>query len=112
MRENRLCAILGLARKAGKLECGVECASLAVKKGRSRLVICASDISPRSLRRLRSLCGRFGAALVPAGLTAEQMGGATGRPPTAAAAPTDQGFSELILGLCRMTKDEGATLDL
>lgn len=58
--EQKLRALLGFARKAGKLALGTQATEESVKKHRSHLVLCASDISPKSVKEIRFLCEKYG----------------------------------------------------
>ncbi|MCC8073690.1 MAG: ribosomal L7Ae/L30e/S12e/Gadd45 family protein [Clostridiales bacterium] len=46
LREKTL-SMLGLARRANKLSMGHDMAQLAIKKGRAKLILFCSDVSPR-----------------------------------------------------------------
>lgn len=49
---NKILTLLGFAAKAGKLSFGFEAAVSAVKTGKSRLVLTASDISAKSRKEI------------------------------------------------------------
>lgn len=49
-------AMLGLASKAGQLIAGTAKVEKALKKHQVRLVICAQDLSPRTLKNFNELC--------------------------------------------------------
>ena len=54
--ENGLKGALGLCRKAGKLTMGFDAVCEDVYKGKVWLVLTASDLSPKTLARLRRAC--------------------------------------------------------
>lgn len=52
----QLAAMIGLASKAGQLTAGTAAVEAAIKKHRLKLVICAADLSPRTLKKMEELC--------------------------------------------------------
>lgn len=92
---DKLAADLGLARRAGKLVYGYETVKSAVRGGKAKLVITASDFSPRAAEAIRRICAECGveAAEVP-----RDMGQLTAASGKAAGvfALTDAGFAGLI----------------
>lgn len=46
-------SMLGLCRRAGRLSVGTEAVMTAIKRKKSRLVVIASDISPKTEKELR-----------------------------------------------------------
>ena len=49
---DRLLSLLGLARKAGKVVFGRDCAAEAVRKKQAKLLLLASDLSPKSKKEM------------------------------------------------------------
>jgi ribosomal protein L7Ae-like RNA K-turn-binding protein len=49
-------SMLGFASKAGQLMTGSERVEKAIKKHQVRLVICAQDLSPKTLKSFKNLC--------------------------------------------------------
>ncbi len=49
---NKLLTLLGFAAKAGKLSYGMDMSQLAVKTGKSFLVVCAFDVSEKSKKEI------------------------------------------------------------
>ncbi len=45
--------LLGFAAKAGKLSFGMDSAKTALKQGKARLIVVASDISAKSLKEIK-----------------------------------------------------------
>ncbi len=45
--------LLGFAAKAGKLSFGMDSAKTALKQGKSKLIVVASDISAKSLKEIK-----------------------------------------------------------
>jgi ribosomal protein L7Ae-like RNA K-turn-binding protein len=52
----QLAAMIGLASKAGQLMAGTAVVEAAIKKGRLKMVICAADLAPRTLKKMEGLC--------------------------------------------------------
>ena len=103
---DRLLNLLGLARKAGKLELGDEAVKQAVRKHRVKLVLLSADLSQRTVRDVRDEAEKAGvrAAALPVGMDAVQA--SLGRR-SGAIAVTDGGFAEALLKLC--AEDRGGT---
>lgn len=47
MLKEKVLSMLGLARRAGKLSMGHDMAEQAVKKGKAKIILFCSDVSPR-----------------------------------------------------------------
>jgi ribosomal protein L7Ae-like RNA K-turn-binding protein len=52
----RLQTILGFAAKAGELVSGSTAVETGIKKGRIKLVVCASDLSAKTIAKFNFLC--------------------------------------------------------
>ncbi|MCL6590210.1 MAG: L7Ae/L30e/S12e/Gadd45 family ribosomal protein [Firmicutes bacterium] len=52
----QIAAMIGLASKAGQLIAGTAAVEAALKKGRVKMVICAADLAPRTLKKMEDLC--------------------------------------------------------
>ncbi len=50
--KNKILTLLGFASKAGKLSCGMDASIEALKKGKSKLCMVATDVSPKSLKEI------------------------------------------------------------
>ena len=93
MPNDPILRLLGLAKKAGRLEIGEEPVGAACRSRQARLVLLAADAAPNTLRR----AAHFGEAgsvpwlEVPFGKA--QLGLALGRSSCAMAAFTDAGFA-------------------
>lgn len=104
---DRLMNLLGLARKAGKLELGSEAVKQAVRRRRVKLLLLSGDLSPRTERAMREEAEKAGvrAAPLPAGMDTVQaaLGQRAG-----VIAVKDSGFAEALLKLC--AEDRGGTI--
>ena len=76
--ENKLRALLGFARKAGRLAVGTAATEESVKRGRSKLVLTASDISQKSVKEIRFLCEKHGATARTTALNIDEITAAIG----------------------------------
>ena len=67
---DKLRALLGFARKAGKLAVGTAAAEESLGRRRAKLCILAADISPKSQKEMRFLCEKNGvkAITIPLGI--------------------------------------------
>ncbi len=50
---SKILALLGFASKAGKLSFGMNDAKTSLDKGKSKLIIVASDVSPKSQKEIK-----------------------------------------------------------
>ena len=88
--------LLGLARRAGKLEIGDEAVKGACSKGLSKLLLLASDASERTKATFESIAESFELPCVTVSETREEIGNALGKRPSAVVAICDTGFSAAI----------------
>ena len=89
--------LLGLAKKAGKLEIGEEPVGALCRARHARLVLLASDAAPNTRRR----CAHFGEAgnvlWLEVPFTKEELGFQMGRSSCAMLALTDAGFAASVV---------------
>ena len=91
---DKLLNLIGLAKKAGKLEAGEEPVGAAARARHARLILIASDAADNTRRRAKHF-GDAGECIcleIPA--TKDELGRALGRTSCAMAALTDVGFAE------------------
>ena len=101
----KLLPLLGIARKAGKLALGNDPAVDALRKGKSRLVLLACDLSQRTANGIRSAATEEGIDLVELDATMDQIAMALGKR-TGIISVNDVGFSKKIVALCTAANDE------
>ena len=89
--------LLGLARKAGKLELGEEPVGAACRGHKARLVLLASDAAENTADRARRAAGSANVRCVPTPFSKTELGAALGRGSCAALALTDEGFAKALL---------------
>lgn len=93
---NKVYGLLGLARRAGGVVPGTEAVREAVRDGRARLVVLATDASPAQLDKVeRTLAGRP-APRVSFG-DRSGLGAALGKRPVSAVAVTHPSFAHQIV---------------
>ena len=93
---NAILSLIGLCKKAGRLEVGEEPVGAAARARHARLLLVASDAAANTRRR----CAHFAeAGAVPWAelpFTKEELGGTVGRSSCALAAVTDIGFASSL----------------
>ena len=95
--------LLGLARKAGKLELGEEPVGAACRGRQARLVLLAADAAENTAAKAQRLAKAANARCVRIPSNKEELGNALGRSSCAVLALTDEGFAK---ALCRKLEEE------
>lgn len=85
--------LLGLCRRAGKLQMGFEAVKSAIYRGESRLAITAADLSEKTLKEITFLCQQNGSALIKTRYGMMDITGAVGMK-TGIISITDAGFAK------------------
>ena len=93
---NKALGLLGLAKKAGKLEVGEEPTGAAARAKDARLLLIASDAAENSCRRLKHFADAGACLYAKLPCTKDELGSALGRSSCAMAAVTDVGFATAI----------------
>ncbi len=96
MKEQKLMSILGLAQKAGKIVSGDFAVQGALKSGKARLLLIASDASA-STKKEYQYQAQYRDVAVYYTLSKEQLGGSIGKPLRAAVVITDDGFVKSVV---------------
>lgn len=94
--QNSYLGLLGLAKRAGKLEVGDEAARAAISAGKTRLVIIASDASDRTRETFEFIADNAGVAHINVEETRADLGNALGRRPSAVVAVCDVGIAAAL----------------
>lgn len=76
---DRLLSFLGICRRAKKLVIGADVAAQSAKEGRSRLILCASDFSQSSLKRVSEAAVQNGVPVITLGYSKEELSLALGK---------------------------------
>ncbi len=93
---DKIRALLGFSRKAGKLATGTETTRESVMRHRARLVLIASDISPKSVKEIRFICHKNNTRVEILPLTTEEISAAIGRR-AGILALEDDGFAAAVV---------------
>ena len=94
--DNGLIGLIGLARKAGKVEVGEEPVSIAARTHKARLILFAADAADNTRRRGDSLAQTGNCPALTLPLTKAELGGAVGRESCAVLALTDVGLAAAV----------------
>lgn len=88
---------IGLCKKAGKLICGTELATEAIRAGKVKAAFTASDALANTVKRIKDGCAYRNIPYSSLPFTCEQLGKAVGKPGgIASAAVTDGSFAKMI----------------
>ncbi len=96
MREKTL-KFLGLMRKAMALEPGENSSGEAVRGGKGKLLLLASDASPNARKRAESYTAARSCLLLELPFTKAELGGALGMGDCSMAAVTELGFANALV---------------
>ena len=101
----KLLSMLGLARRAGKLESGFDAAVIAAREGKAALLLAARDISEKTFQNLRYEAEKAGIPVVRRPADIEETSRACGRK-AGVHALTDRGFAKAVLSMVEDGKRE------
>lgn len=87
---------LGLAQKAGKAASGDYAVRSALKGGKARLLLVASDAAPNSKKDMYYLAGQAGVPVMEM-LTRDELGYAIGKARRTAVAILDSNFAGMLM---------------
>lgn len=94
---DHILSMIGLARKAGRVEVGEEPTGAAARAKKARIILLACDAAPSTRRRAAAFAQVGGCPLLTLDADKEQLGGILGKPGVAMAAVTDIGFANAIV---------------
>ncbi len=103
--DNKALNLLGMARRAGKLELGTERCHSAIKSGKASVALVCSDISPKSKKEIDFLCGKYNSAVIHTDFTIAELSGAIGAK-AGLIAVCDQGFAKRLKVLLTAKREE------
>ena len=101
MEKHRLCGLIGLAQRAGKIQAGEGRAEDGIRRGESRLVILSEDASENTRKKFSNLCQYREVPLIRL-WDRQTLGGCIGRDFAVVVSVTDPGFANRIIALCEM----------
>ncbi len=93
----KVLSMIGLAKKAGRVEIGEEPVGAAARAKKARVILLASDAAPSSARRASSFAEAGSTVLLTVPADKESLGRCLGRTSVAMAAITDIGFAEAVV---------------
>ena len=97
MDEAKFLSIIGLCRKAGKLVLGADCTCDAVRSGRSRLAVIASDASDNTKKKVQNCASYYKKRVCVCETGKKRLGECLGRKgEVSCLAVCDDGFYTLI----------------
>ena len=106
---NRCLALLGMAKKAGRLAVGSEAAATAARRGDAVLIITASDASEASVRRAKTNAELNKVKHIAVPFTMFELGQTAGRGSPGTIAFLDKGLADgFIKRLAENTKESDA----
>jgi len=97
MNNDKVLSSLGMAMRAGKVMTGDEIVEKAIRAGKAKLVIIASDASDNTKKKFSDKCNSYDVKLVFTH-NRESLGRAIGKFDRVVIAITDLQFSKLIAG--------------
>ena len=92
---DRVLSFLGLCRRAKKLVIGAQVCEESVREGKSRLVLCASDASQSSLKRVRRAAEENGVTMLCLNRGKDELSASLGRL-CAVLSVEDKGFADKL----------------
>lgn len=98
-------SLLGLCRRAGRLELGFDLSAAAARAKKAALLAAAEDISPKTWKNLCYEAGRAGIPCVRLAVSMDRLGRACGSR-AGVLAITDQGFAQAFLKKLEPTERE------
>ena len=96
MSADRALELLGLMRKAGKLELGEMNVGAAVRERRAKLLLLAPDAGANARDRAEGFSAGYRVPLVELPFTKDALSAALGKANTVMAAVTDAGFAKAL----------------
>lgn len=96
--DNRLLNLLGIARRAGKLELGGEAVKQAVRRHRAKLVLLSADLSRRTAEGIHAEAEKAGVQTAEIHAKMDEVEAALGKR-AGVIAVNDTGFAKTLLKL-------------
>ena len=95
---NKLCGLLGIARRSGHILIGFDAVRAALLAGKTQLILLASDCSQKTEKELRFAAQDNACPICTVDGTKDEMAAALGlQKPVAVAATDDVGFAKAML---------------
>lgn len=103
---DRLLSLLGLSRKAGKIQIGFDPVKDTIETGKTDLVLVASDISANTAKKIKAVAEEYGVELLYIKRSKDELSFSLGKT-CALVAVTDQGFSRKLREITLAECNEG-----
>ncbi len=97
--------LLGMARRAGKLQQGTERCHSAIRSQKAYLAIACADISQKSKKELSYICEKHNVSVIHTDITATELSNAIGAKASIAAV-CDQGFAKRLKALLTAKRED------
>ena len=95
---DKFLSYIGISKKAGRTVTGTELTCEAIRNGKIRLAVLASDASANTEKRLRNCCEYYGVRFVKCAYGSDLLGKAVGsRGRVASVGLTDEGLAEAAI---------------
>ena len=95
LTNNRICGLLGLATRAGKITFGTDACVSDIEKNKIKLIIIASDASERTKNNFNNFCNNNGIKIIEC-LTIDEISHAIGKNNKAVIGIKDVNFANEI----------------
>ena len=92
---NKTLTLLGFASKAGKLSYGMQKSCEALKNNKTRIIVCAEDISQKTLKEITFFACNKNVKTVTLNVTVDDLSAAVGRK-CGVISVNDDGFAQAI----------------
>lgn len=93
--QNKTLTLLGFASKAGKLAYGMQKSCESLKNGKTKLIVCAVDISKKTLKEITFFACSKNVKIVTLNVTVDGLSAAVGRK-CGVVSVNDDGFAQAI----------------
>lgn len=90
-------SLLGFASKSGNLSFGMDSTKEGLLKGKTKLILVAADISPKSLKEITFFADKQGKEVISVEYSSDTLASATGRK-GGILSVNDEGFAKAIRG--------------
>ena len=108
---DKVLSLLGLARRAGRLEAGFDACRESARAGKAALLVAAGDVSEKTFKNLRYEAQRAGIEAVRLQTAMEELGRACGVR-AGVVAVADKGFAWALLKELQQTEREQGGISL
>ncbi|MBR5121106.1 MAG: ribosomal L7Ae/L30e/S12e/Gadd45 family protein [Oscillospiraceae bacterium] len=94
---DKVLGLLGFASKSGNLSFGMDSTKESLAKAKTKLILVAADISPKSLKEITFFADKHGKEVISVEYSSDTLASATGRK-GGILSVNDEGFAKAIRG--------------